>query len=133
LSSELGSGVGRRWRVVASILFLLTACVRGGTNRTCFGWRTPDRFEPIDCASTAIRPEELALWVGRPAGALEKAWGPATREVVDDTFKVLVYEQFETSGRVTGGVRARPSYVRSYLFWVDASGTVTRVETRGAP
>ena len=30
-----------------------------------------------------IRPEVLKGWVGRPAAALEKDWGPATREVPD--------------------------------------------------
>jgi hypothetical protein len=80
-----------------------------------------------------MRPEELARWVGQPAEALEKAWGPATREVTDASFKVLVYEQTEASGQIIKGVPEPPAYARSYLFWVDAAGIVTRVETQGAP
>src|SRR2546428_3365171 len=113
---------GRRGRMcpasvgIASALLAVTACARGGANRSCFGYGTPGGFEPVNCVSTAMRPEELARWVGRPAAALEKDWGPPTRELSDDAFRLLVYEQTETSGRVTGGVRARPTYVRSYLF-----------------
>jgi hypothetical protein len=119
--------------VAGSVPFALTACTRGGLSRSCVGWSAFDRFEPITCESTAMQPEELARRVGRPAEGLEREWGPATREVTDDASKVLVYEQTETSGRVVGGVPARPTYVRSYLFWVNAKGIVTRVETRGTP
>jgi hypothetical protein len=118
---------------VLAVLFALGSCARGDTNRTCFGWRAPGRFEPIACNSTALGPEELARWVGRPAERLKEEWGPATREATDGIFRVWVYEQTETSGRVAAGVRSRPAYVRSYVFWIDADGTITRADMQGSP
>ena len=47
------------------------------------------------CASKGLRPDELEQWVGRPSTALEKAWGPATREVPDQGLRLLVYEELE--------------------------------------
>ncbi len=104
-------------------------------------------------SSTVVRPEVLQSWVGRSAAALEKEWGPATREVTDPGQHLLVYDQLgpgnsievsrpgatelhrtsetdyvQTQSRATigpGGV-----YVRSYVFWVDARGTIERVEVR---
>ena len=104
--------------------------------------------------STAIRPEVLQRWVGKPAAALEKDWGPATREVTDGGQRVLIYEELDkvrqdidTRG---GGTSARTmespiqrqanitayglkAYARSYLFWVDGAGTIVKTEVHGAP
>ncbi len=102
------------------------------------------------CASSGVPPEEIERWIGRPAAALEKAWGPATREVSDDGLKLLVYEELEakkainTQGGGTGtrtiqsninqqaNATAFPPqlYVRSYLFWVDGAGKIVRADTR---
>jgi hypothetical protein len=103
--------------------------------------------------SSAIRPEVLQRWVGRPASALEKDWGPATREVTDSGQRVLIYEELDRARQDIdtrgGGTSARTMespvqrqanitayglkvYARSYLFWVDASGTIVRTEVQGA-
>ena len=103
------------------------------------------------CSSNEIRPEVLQRWVGRPAAALEKDWGPATRELTDNGLRLLVYDQLEGVEGVkttSGGVQSRTiqsavnaqaqatafpiqHYARSYLFWVDTTGTIVRTETRG--
>lgn len=101
--------------------------------------------------SSGIRPEVLQGWVGRPAAALERAWGPATREVPDGDLRVLIYEEVErstsrtfenTATSRTGGTYAaaavaaqeayRPPtvYVRSYLFWVNRDGTIVNAMVR---
>ena len=104
--------------------------------------------------STALRPEVLQRWVGRPAATLEKDWGPATREVTDAGQRVLIYEELDRASREIntrgGGTSTRTMeppvqteanktafglkvYVRSYLFWVDTAGTIVRTEVHGAP
>jgi hypothetical protein len=101
--------------------------------------------------SSAVRPEVLQAWVGRPASALRQEWGPPTREVAADAGQRLwIYEQVE---RRTGGTfattqsasrwddpavrqaaedaaRRATNYVRSYLFWVGPDGAVARAEIR---
>jgi hypothetical protein len=97
------------------------------------------------CGRSAVKPEELRAWVGRPATALEKDWGPATREVPDGDLRILIYEEltkntskgFEGSRSVRAlgpygaaheaakeAYRLPTIYVRSYLFWVDPAGTI---------
>ena len=102
------------------------------------------------CANQGLSPETLRQWVGRPATALEKDWGPPTREVRDGETRILVYEELQ---RQTGpqtkfddveGPRSRGSqemssrqayvapkvYVRSYLFWVDPEGRIVHSTVR---
>ncbi|MBI3456588.1 MAG: hypothetical protein HY002_12495 [Candidatus Rokubacteria bacterium] len=96
--------------------------------------------------SQAVRPEVLRSWVGRPAAALEKDWGPPTREVPDGELRILIYEEvtkntqrtFDSAdprGRTLGAYAAAQAaaqeayrlptvYVRSYLFWVNRGGTI---------
>jgi len=97
--------------------------------------------------STAIRPEVLKAWIGRPAAALEREWGTPTREVPDGALRILIYEQFEKrSGsdfQAGAGRRAITSsdapsetyrsptvYARSYLFWVNPEGTIVHSDVR---
>ena len=104
------------------------------------------------CASGGIRPETLQAWVGRPGGALEKDWGPPTREVQDGETRILVYEEVERKStksvfddadpsRARGGYgmaqltaneayRSPTVYVRSYLFWVNREGTIVHSAVR---
>lgn len=104
------------------------------------------------CASSGIRPEVLQAWVGRPAAALEKDWGPPTREVQDGETRILVYEEVERKStkstfddadparaRGTYGVaqlaaneayRSPTVYVRSYLFWVNREGRIVHAAVR---
>jgi hypothetical protein len=104
------------------------------------------------CASSrAVRPEVLQSFVGRPATALEKEWGPATREVADGGQRLLIYEEFDRKdsvdvARSEGTARSATQtyvqtqanatvnpgrvYARSYQFWVDAAGTIVRVNVK---
>lgn len=97
------------------------------------------------CAGGGIRPEALQSWVGRPAAALEQAWGPPTRQVPDGDRRLLVYEEitqstrqdFETPrgqryGPLLGeyGPQSVRVYVRSYLFWVNGAGVVEHATRR---
>jgi len=104
------------------------------------------------CAAGGMKQEALDRWVGRPAAALEKEWGGPTREARDGELRVLVYEEieryrtdgtgtFESGGSVGGAYmhphtaaqalfRAPTVYVRSYLFWVDAAGTIVHSTVR---
>jgi hypothetical protein len=84
--------------------------------------------------------------VGRPAADLVREWGPPTKEVDDAGQRVLVYEEVERTGSATfsrevsprysggGGIAPPPStvgynsYARSYLFWVDAAGKISRTQ-----
>jgi len=99
------------------------------------------------CAG-GLRPEVLQAWVGQPAAALEREWGPPTRHVQDGEQRILIYEELETTtrrdfGSPTGGgsrygmdrlstaqalaneaYRPPTVYVRSYLFWVNREGTI---------
>jgi hypothetical protein len=98
----------------------------------------------LACNRGGLPPEQVQAWVGRPAAELERAWGPATKEVTDAGQRVLIYEEVERTGsaefsrevspRSTVGVPPPPatigysSYARSYLFWVDAAGTIVRTQ-----
>jgi hypothetical protein len=96
-----------------------------------------------------IKPEALQTWVGRPSAALEKDWGPPTREVPDGDQRILIYEEVETRRRNSAldGTKTAVSRgeaqqaeqntpresmvsVRSYQFWVDAAGTIVRATVR---
>jgi hypothetical protein len=105
------------------------------------------------CAS-GIRPEVLQSWVGRPAAALEREWGPPTREVTDGDLRILIYEEAEratsqnfsspSGGGARGGTdkwaaaqaqaneafRAPTVYARSYLFWVNREGAIVNATRR---
>src|SRR5262245_40016669 len=115
-----------RWRTVAACLLALglVAC-KGG-----------------------IPAQQVQAWEGRPAADLVREWGPPTKEVEDAGQRVLIYEEVERTGtssfstevspRYTGGGGIPPpqptigynSYARSYLFWVDAAGKITKSQTR---
>lgn len=104
------------------------------------------------CASGGVRPEVLQAWVGRPAAALEKDWGPPTREVRDGETRILVYEEVERKSTKSTFDDADPSrprgvygiaqataneayrsptvYVRSYLFWVNREGRIVHAAVR---
>jgi hypothetical protein len=104
------------------------------------------------CADTGVKPEELQAWVGKPAAALEKDWGPATREAEDGDLRILIYEEVEKrssssfenaapAARYLGptalahaaaqeAYRIPTVYVRSYLFWVDRQGTIVNSTVR---
>ncbi len=104
------------------------------------------------CASSGIRPEVLQAWVGRPVAALEKDWGPPTREVQDGQTRILVYEELERKSTKSTFDDADPSrprgtygvaqltanqayqgptvYVRSYLFWVNRDDTIVHAAVR---
>jgi len=108
----------------------------------------------VACAR-GIKPEVVQGWVGQPAVALEREWGPATREVQEGPLRILIYEEvarrsttrsFEQQTALQNragtfsdpravqrieaeeAARAPMVYVRSYLFWVDQGGTVVRSE-----
>ena len=87
--------------------------------------------------------------MGRPAADLVREWGPPTKEVDDAGQRVLVYEEVERTGSAAFSARglapvhwraaASPpppstvgynSYARSYLFWVDAAGKISRTQIR---
>jgi hypothetical protein len=98
----------------------------------------------LACNRGGLPPEQIQAWVGRPAAQLVREWGPATKELDDAGQRVLVYEEVERTGsaefsryvstRSTGTQPTPPptttlgyhSYARSYLFWVDAAGTIVR-------
>ena len=97
------------------------------------------------CAGDGIRPEALQIWVGRPAAALEQAWGPPTRQVPDGDRRLLVYEEITRSTRQDFETplvqRYGPQpleydpqivrvYVRSYLFWVNGAGVIEQATRR---
>ena len=100
-------------------------------------------------ASGGVPPEQVQAWEGRPAADLVREWGTPTKEVDDAGQRVLIYEEIEQTGAPQfsrevspaysgGGARAPPrrrpsaynSYARSYLFWVDAAGKITRTQIR---
>jgi hypothetical protein len=100
----------------------------------------------LACNRGGLPPEQVQAWVGRPAAELERAWGPATKEVTDAGQRVLIYEEVERTGSAefsrevsqrSAGYGPPPpppstvgysSYARSYLFWVDAAGTIVRTQ-----
>ena len=95
-----------------------------------------------------IPPEQVKAWEGRPAADLVREWGTPTKEVDDAGQRVLIYEEVERTGtasfsrevspRYTGGAGIAPpqsmvgyhSYARSYLFWVDDAGKITKSQIR---
>jgi len=98
------------------------------------------------CSKGGLAPEQVEVWVGRPRADLVREWGAPTKEVDDAGQRVLIYEEIEqtkaaefsreVSQRNVGGVPPPPStvgyssYARSYLFWVDAAGKITRTQIR---
>jgi hypothetical protein len=98
----------------------------------------------MGCAGGGLSPEALRVWVGRPATALEQAWGPPTREARDGNRRLLIYEEVEKSSQrdLQSPVAPRYAppgtepeakiriYVRSYLFWVDPDGTIGEATRR---
>ena len=100
------------------------------------------------CARGGLPPERVQAWVGRPAAELVREWGAPTKEVDDVGQRVMIYEEVERSQSAdfSRDVSARAksyslepapattlgysSYARSYLFWVDAAGKITRTQIR---
>jgi hypothetical protein len=100
------------------------------------------------CTRGGLPPERVQAWVGRPAAELVREWGAPTKEVDDVGQRVMIYEEVErtqsadfsrevsTRGRSSGPEPAPAttlgysSYARSYLFWVDAAGKITRTQIR---
>jgi hypothetical protein len=104
----------------------------------------------VACARGGLPPEQVEAWVGRPAAELVREWGIPTKEIDDAGQRVMIYEEVERtksadfspdaslSSRSAGLGPAPPpatalgysSYARSYLFWVDAAGKITRTQIR---
>jgi hypothetical protein len=102
----------------------------------------------IGCSRGGIPPERVQAWVGRPATELIREWGVPTKEVDDAGQRVMIYEEVErtqsaefsrevsSNTKAAGQGPAPPSavgyssYARSYLFWVDAEGKITRSQIR---
>jgi hypothetical protein len=100
------------------------------------------------CRSGGLPPAQVEAWVGRSAADLTKEWGTPTKEVEEDGQRVLIYEELErtentefatqVSPRLTAqGATTQPlttvgtkAYARSYLFWVDGAGKITRTQIR---
>lgn len=91
-----------------------------------------------------VPPERVQAWVGRPVADLIHDWGTPTKELQDEGQRLLVFDGLE-SARTSDfkkdvSSRNQPmempstvganAYARSYLFWVDASGKITRAEIR---
>lgn len=102
----------------------------------------------LSACKSGIPLEQVQAWEGRPAADLIREWGTPTKEVDDAGQRVLVYEELERTGsaafsrevspRYSGGQGIAPppstigynSYARSYIFWVDATGKITRSQIR---
>ena len=102
----------------------------------------------LTACKSGIPLEQVQAWEGRPAADLIREWGTPTKEVEDAGQRVLVYEELERTGsaafsrevspRYSGGQGIAPppstigynSYARSYIFWVDATGKITRSQIR---
>ena len=102
----------------------------------------------LAACQSGIPVEQVKAWEGRPAADLVRAWGSPTKELEDGGQRVLVYEEVERTGsasfsrevspRYSGGAGIAPpqsaigynSYARSYLFWVDAAGKISRSQIR---
>src|SRR5262245_15584331 len=91
-----------------------------------------------------VPPAKVQAWVGRSATDLIHDWGTPTKEVEDAGQRVLVFDELESSHtadfKKDVSTRNQPmqqlstvgstSYARSYLFWVDGAGKITRTEIR---
>lgn len=102
----------------------------------------------VACARGGLPPERVQAWVGRPAAELVREWGAPTKEVDDVGQRLMIYEEVERTqgaefsrevsprGRALGEDLAptttlgNSSYARSYLFWVDTAGKITRTQIR---
>jgi hypothetical protein len=103
----------------------------------------------VACTHGGLPPERVQAWVGRPAAELVREWGTPTRDVTDAGQRVMIYEEVERSQstdfsrQVSTRARApgedpaaaastlgSSSYARSYLFWVDSAGNITRTQIR---
>ena len=104
----------------------------------------------VACSRGGLPPERVQAWVGRPAAELEREWGAPTRDVTDGGQRVMIYEEVErsqttdfsrqvsTRSRAPGedptaaaaSTLGSSSYARSYLFWVDTAGNITRTQIR---
>jgi hypothetical protein len=102
----------------------------------------------LTACRAGVPPEQVEAWVGRPAADLIRAWGPPTKELEDAGQRLLLYEEVERTGsaefsrevspRYSGGGGIPPpqstmgytSYARSYLFWVDATGKISKTQIR---
>jgi hypothetical protein len=102
----------------------------------------------VACARGGLPPERVQAWVGRPAAELVREWGAPTKDVTDGGQRVMIYEEVERSQstdfsrQVSTRARApgedptaastlgSTSYARSYLFWVDTAGNITRTQIR---
>jgi hypothetical protein len=104
----------------------------------------------VACARGGVPPERVQAWVGRPAAELVREWGAPTKEVDDAGQRVLIYEEVERTKSAEFSREVSPSersaglgpppapatalgyssYARSYLFWVDAAGKITRTQIR---
>jgi hypothetical protein len=95
------------------------------------------------CSKGGVPPEQVQAWMGRPAADLIREWGSPTKEVEDAGQRVLIYEEIEQTGSAefsrtvskryddspaaaAAAAIGYNSYARSYLFWVDASGKISR-------
>ena len=102
----------------------------------------------VACAHGGLPPERVQAWVGRPATELVREWGAPTKEVDDVGQRVMIYEEVErtksadfsrqvSSRTRDAGEEPAPAttlgysaYARSYLFWVDTAGKITRTQIR---
>ena len=103
------------------------------------------------CSKGGVPPEQVQAWVGRPAADLMREWGSPTKEVEDAGQRVLIYEEVERTGSAefsrsvspryqdspAGAAASAPaptigynSYARSYIFWVDAAGKISKTQIR---
>ncbi len=97
------------------------------------------------CSKGGVPPEKVQAWMGRPAADLIREWGSPTKEVEDAGQRVLIYEEVEQTGSAefsrtvskryddspaaaAAAAIGYNAYARSYLFWVDASGKISRTQ-----
>ena len=95
------------------------------------------------CSRGGVPPEQVQAWVGRSDADLRREWGAPTKELDDAGQRVLIYEEIEQTGSAefsrtvskryddspaaaAAAAIGYNSYARSYLFWVDASGKISR-------
>ena len=100
------------------------------------------------CKARRSRPSRSRPGWGGPPPTSSASGAPPTKEVDDAGQRVLIYEEIERTGsaefsrevspRYSGGGGIAPppstvgynSYARSYLFWVDAAGKISRTQIR---